>query len=77
MWLYNEVYSISNGVKCHAIADRLIYFYLSEVSPTIEWLCSIVRSDSDFSLNVAIKCAIILRSKINEVPDYSKVYFQH
>ncbi len=38
MWLYNEVYSIRNGVTCHAIPDRIIYLYFWEVSPTIEWL---------------------------------------
>ena len=40
MWLYNEVYSIRNGVTCHAIPDRIIYLYFWEVSPTIEWLWS-------------------------------------
>ncbi len=38
MWLYNEVYSIRDGVKSHAISDSIIYLCLCEVSPTIECL---------------------------------------
>ena len=39
MWLYNEVYAIRNSVKSHAISDSIIYLYLCEATPTIEWLC--------------------------------------
>ena len=52
-------------MKCHAIPDSIIHLYLSEVSPTIEWLCD--GYDALWKVNAPLQ-----RSMVAE-PDYTAI----